>query len=302
MISTYGGWLRNKLNKSTFCTGTIARWDRGFVHKEAPDSNWYLFTAKHCTDQNGDGISDRNLRIKLQDGDEYDVTLVTAGNYDINKDSNVSEDWAIYSLPVNPFKESTDPYVENVYRNMVQYHGREVSTPNDKIPWIYADSNATRDNRPVRLIGYGSLKIMNDNEIAEFKEKYIAALEKAGVTDMSYENTGIENDNGVDYYQMIPASLVFSHSYASKIFDDDQLKLSRCFFRNNNNLCQGWGGNSGGPMIDDSNRLVSIVTRGGYHIGGDNHAQTGGVIYDEHDGTYEQSDVPVGHVYQLMGK
>ncbi|MBR4806327.1 MAG: hypothetical protein IKZ64_00735, partial [Alphaproteobacteria bacterium] len=180
LISTYGGWLRNKLNKSTFCTGTIARWDRGFVHKEAPDSNWYLFTAKHCTDQNGDGISDRNLRIKLQDGDEYDVTLVTAGNYDINKDSNVSEDWAIYSLPVNPFKESTDPYVENVYRNMVQYHGREVSTPNDKIPWIYADSNATRDNRPVRLIGYGSLKIMNDNEIEEFNEKYIAALEKAG--------------------------------------------------------------------------------------------------------------------------
>ena len=292
--------------KYTNCTGTIARWDYGHgpARNGPQDSGLYLFTAKHCTDNDNDGQPDKTLHIKLQNGDKYDATLVAVGDYNINDDSNFSGDWAIYRLPGDPFQESTDPYIANVHKNMRQYTGGTETW--NGIPWIYADSDAiTRDGRPISLIGYGCLTIMSDNEIAKLRQNYIKRLEQAGITDMSYENTGLTDDGGIDLSKKA-AAVVKSMFEERQVFHDNQLKVSKCFFRNRNNLCQGWSGNSGDPLIDNSDRLVGILTRGGNSIGGADHAQSAGYISEDFD-KYTNSaggdgDIPVGRVYQSMGK
>jgi hypothetical protein len=303
------------------CTGTIARWNylHGFARNDSADfkvprldnsqylarkdlsdsdSSLYLFTAKHCTDVDGDGISDKTLHIKLQNGDKFDVTLVKTGDYDITNDSNFYGDWAVYRFPDNSFQESTDPVIQNIAR----YTGDTGSTT---IPWVYADTDAiTRDGRPIDLIGYGCLKIMSDNEIEEYRQKYVRALEKAGITDRSYLNTGLTNDGGIDLSKKAVPILQTYRSY-KEVFGDEQLKVSRCFFRNSNNLCQGWSGNSGGPMIDRSDRLVSILTRGDVNIGGADHAKMAGYVQDfdkDTNSTGGDGDIPLGRVYQLMNK
>ena len=257
------------------CTGTIVKWDHGLTRKDSSDSNLYLFTAKHCTDQDGDGISDKVLHIKLQNGDKLKVTLVETGDYNTKEDSNLYGDWAVYSLP---------------------------DTTKKQMPWIYADSDGRRDGRTIKLIGYGSLKIMSDKEIEEFKQKYLDALKKNGITDMSYENTGLAGDRGMI---LVRGDLIkISAREYKNLFMNDQLKVSKCFFRNNNNLCQGWSGNSGGPMIDNSDRLVAIVTRGPSVIGGYDHATISGYLYEEESGEepgYKDGDIPVERIYEKIG-
>ena len=83
------------------CTGTIAKWNRGLNNKDFSglDDLLYLFTAKHCTDITVEGVPDRQLRIKLQNGDKMDVTLVGLGDYNIVDDYNFDGDWAVYRLP-----------------------------------------------------------------------------------------------------------------------------------------------------------------------------------------------------------
>ncbi|MBP5485471.1 MAG: hypothetical protein J6Y07_02070 [Alphaproteobacteria bacterium] len=264
------------------CTGTIAKWDHGLTHKDSSDSNLYLFTAKHCTDQDGDGISDKVLHIKLQNGDKLKVTLVETGDYNINEDTNFYSDWAVYSLP---------------------------ATANKQISWIYADSDGHRDGRTIKLIGYGTLKIMSDKEIEEFKQKYADYLKEKGVTDMSYENTGLDEYGGVDLtkqqarlFRLELSGGFFSSFYINDLFHDKKLKVVKCFFRNTNNLCQGWNGNSGGPMIDNnSDTLVSILTRVTSVISDHDHAAIGGYLYDDELGEYEDADIPVGRIYEKIG-
>ena len=53
-----------------------------------------------------------------------------------------------------------------------------------------------------------------------------------------------------------------------------ELKVSNCKYSSNGKStnCQIWNGNSGGPIFDDKNAIMGIVTRGNSIIGGEHHA------------------------------
>ena len=286
--------LNLKWKSTVVCTGTIAKWNRGVTRKDSLDWNnlLYLFTAKHCTDHNGDGMPDKSLRIKLQNGDKFDVTLVGTGDYDINKDNNEYGDWAVYSLPVDLIKDPSGQY----HINMISAENME-----NKISWVYADSDGIRDGRNIRLIGYGSLKIMSDEEIKKFKQKYVDFLKENHITNVSYENTGLTDDGGVNLSKFaVVGPLPFSARYYDDLFGDKELKISSCYFKDEYSQCQGWSGNSGGPMIDNLNRLVGILTRGISYIGGRDHAGLSGIRYEEEKKKYVESDIPTERIYKIM--
>ena len=56
--------------------------------------------------------------------------------------------------------------------------------------------------------------------------------------------------------------------------NNSKLKLSHCTYSGTGRKigCQGWGGNSGGPIFDDRGNIMGIHTRGNRIIGGSEHA------------------------------
>ena len=229
-----------------YCTGTIVQGENGKP---------YVYTAKHCIlDENN--LVQSTLRIKLQDGTELNVTKNKVGDFDIATDGNESGDWAVYSI------NKTDvPMVEKIFQLRVDGLGL-------KLPML---SN-------IKLVGYGTLKIMSDKEITEFKDKYIAYLkdkEKIDIQGTEYnygfDSGGIDTlneyvinfiDNNDDYWETLNS-------------DSGRLKVSACeyFFYSGKEIgCQAWGGNSGGAIFDSGNRIMGILTRGNYIIGGEYHA------------------------------
>ena len=94
----------------TYCTGTIVKGFDGYNNTKATAKDKdtiFLYTAKHCTDNDGDGKPDANLKIKLQDGSTYMVKLAYSGDYDISTDKNKRGDYALYTIPGAP---SNIPY------------------------------------------------------------------------------------------------------------------------------------------------------------------------------------------------
>jgi len=229
-----------------YCTGTIVQGKNGKP---------YVYTAKHCIlDENN--LVQSTLRIKLQDGTELNVTKNKVGDFDIATDENESGDWAVYSI-----NKKDVPMVEKIFQLRVDGLGL-------KLPML---SN-------IKLVGYGTLKIMSDKEITEFKDKYIAYLKDKEEIDIQgteynygFVSGGIETqneyvinfiDNNDDYWETLDS-------------DSGRLKVSACeyFFYSGKEIgCQAWGGNSGGPIFDSGNRIMGILTRGNYIIGGEYHA------------------------------
>jgi V8-like Glu-specific endopeptidase len=269
------------------CTGTIAKWNRGLTNKDFSglDDLLYLFTAKHCTDNIVEGVPDRQLRIKLQNGDKIDVRLVGTGDYNLKEEYNFDGDWAVYRLPIDLIKDAAG-----------QYHVNMISAENmkDKIPWVYADADGQQDGRVVNSVGYGALKIMSDKEIEIFKKRYLGYLKNKGitVTDENVLDYGLIDNDAVDYFNDNVFGFINSFirsSYNNVMFNNDELKISNCLFSSDGGKCQGWGGNSGGPVFDDDNRLVGVHTRGYYLVGGERHGRS-------------SKDVTVGNIYRGMNR
>lgn len=274
-----GSWI--------YCTGTIAKWNKGLTNKDFSGlaDDFYLFTAKHCTDNDKDGYPDRELRIKLQNGNKFDVLLVGAGDYNIVDDYNFDGDWAVYRLPVDLIKDASG-----------QYHVNMISAENieKKISWVYADADGQQDGRAVNSVGYGKLKIMSDKEIEMFKKRYLGYLKNRGVTvtDEDALDYGLMDNDAVNYYNGNVSGFINSFirsSYNDVMFNNDELKISNCLFGSNGGKCQGWGGNSGGPAFDDNNRLVGVHTRGYYVVGGEKHGRN-------------SKDITVGNIYREMNR
>ena len=229
-------------NDDIYCTGTIVK---------DTDGRPYLYTAKHCTGDEND-LAQSKLWIKLQDGTELNVTKNKVGDYDIATEENKSGDWAVYSV------NKTDvPMVEKT--NKIKSGSNQL---------VY----------DARVVGYGALKIMSDKEITEFKDKYIAYLtdeegEQIQGTEynLGFVSGGIDTlnneyvinfiDNNDDYWKTLNS-------------DYSRLKVSVCKYSSTGKEvgCQGWVGNSGGPILDDDNRIMGIHTRGNRMIGGKYHA------------------------------
>lgn len=220
-----------------YCTGTIVK-DK--------DGKPYLYTAKHCTGDENDLVLSE-LQIKLQDGRKLKVTKKDTGIYNIKHNVFFKGDWAIYQLGT-----SNVPSVEITDKKSI---GRG--------PFTY-DYDA-------RVVGYGSLKIMSDREISDFKQKYTKYLKDKNknlniITGLLGDGINTENSYFINFIQK---------SEELKYFIDLRaLKVSNCKYSSNGKYtnCQAWGGNSGGPIFDDKNAIMGIHTRGLPIIGGPHHA------------------------------
>lgn len=236
-------------NGYTSCSGTIVK-RQGL---KSDSSGYFLYTAKHCTDYNHDNLPDDALRIKLPDNREFDALLLKYGD-SASEDSAQTSDWAIYSIVSN------DSELENSF--------------------VKLNTSFMRGKHNTRVIGYGHLKIMSDEDIEKFKDEYVQFLINL--------NWGERDDNGnlilsqdSGFYPDGGMRGAYVMMFANKNkFNDDELKVSYCTsFRDASfSDCQGWSGNSGGGAFDDDGDLMWIITLGNYTIGSDEHAGiTGGI-------------------------
>ncbi len=228
-------------NVDPYCTGTIVKGKNGKP---------YLYTAKHCTADKDKAVKP-SLQIKLQDGRKLEVTKNNVGNYDIAKDINFAGDWAVYSI-----EQSNIPMVEKTTKIKI---GREPF----EIPY------------DAKMVGYGALEIMSDKEISEFRNKYIKYLkDKKNVKTKGTEADYGFRDDGISYRNAYVKGFVYSNTAYLKASDYRKLKVSICKYLSTGKAkgCQGWGGNSGGPIFDSDNKIIGIHTRGSGIIGGEHHA------------------------------
>ena len=117
------------------------------------DVGYFLYTAKHCTDRNYDHIADDILRIRLPSGQEFDAKLISQGNYDFEDLATKLGDWAKYRL-LMPDKDSNAKAVLNG-------------------AYVKINGDLARGAHDVRIIGYGRLKIMSDQDIEDFRTDYL---------------------------------------------------------------------------------------------------------------------------------
>lgn len=251
-------------NDTIKCTGTV-------VNK---NGKLYVYTAKHCI-INQSNIPQNQIRVKTQTGQIFTATEYNVGNFYredlVIKDNQRSEpahhisgDWAIYTLDDTnlPSVELTDKLKIKIKDNTLHYDAR--------------------------IVGYGSLKIMNDKEIKDFKQQYIdylkthnkVVLNKDNQKTYGFVDKGINTTNDFVYNFMVFLNKSKRDYYEDMFKNNDMLKVSRCAYTSDGKYhnCQIWGGGSGGAVFDNKDNLMAIHTRGHAYIGGDLHADGVGSI------------------------
>ena len=136
-----------------FCSGTIVK--QNDVYDE-DDAEFFVFTAKHCVDEDRDGVADSRIKIQTYDNKFFIAELTKAG--ELNSDGSTRGDWAVYKITAN----ADDMYVGQT---------KVADGIGDKFAHEVGFRDETRNY--VRLVGYGALPIMSDADIATFKQKYI---------------------------------------------------------------------------------------------------------------------------------
>ena len=154
------------------CTGTIFRDNQDFLLKDAfryetklPVPGLFVYTAAHC-------ITGDRIKIRLQNGKEI-ITERVSGTHSYWNKSVM--DWAVYKIPES--EQNGLSYVDIAY-----------------------GENADAE---LKVIGYGSLAIMSNKEIKDYKQAYIDFL-KSYLAKKTDTNTLIEANcknrkDGMDY-------------------------------------------------------------------------------------------------------
>ena len=202
---------------------------------KGPDGTPYLYTAAHCV-----GKRDR-VYFRLPTGSLRLAYLKNIGNAD-----DAEQDWAILRI-----FEKDIPMVEISNKKQTEY----------------GSENAYR----ARVIGYGGLKIMSDEEITEFKTRYANFLKDKYSADDS-KSLEYEIGGGINPIQsFIDDNIYYYYSLEN---DSKNLKVSNCKYTNHGSAinCQAWSGDSGGGVFDKDDKIMAIHTRGVHLIGGKFHA------------------------------
>lgn len=243
-----------------FCTGTFVHGvdDANSLFNITENSgSVYLFTARHCME------NQNNILFKTQQGKRLEGYILNRGNYSKNGD------WAIYKL-------SDD------VKNNKDFLEKEIGVVNTNTLPVVGEI-------PVKLVGYGHLKIMSDKEIAQFKEFYINYV----VKDIAKSNVYLTNsdvEKRPDFFETNTGGMHMNNVYVTdfisqlsdakrlELFSDTDLKVSYCVYQNNIAVgCQGAGGSSGGAVFDADNNLIGIHNKSSKEIGGLKHM---GAVYD----------------------
>ena len=221
-------------NNINNCTGTIVKENDAI----------YMYTARHCIRHkiNYNNIDDLTVKVKLQNGMIFKV-----------EQSEVSDrkDLAIYKF-----------YLKD--KNAVKNIAITKTNNDDSEDAVYSG---------VRLVGYGALKIMSDEEISDFKKAYEKYLRETVGEKYMLEKHDERGGINVNWVSM-------SNEWPELSNDMDKLKESVCEYsaRQGGVGCQGWHGNSGGPILDQDNRIMAVFSTGYDTIGGEQHARTVGGV------------------------
>lgn len=231
-------------NNDVVCTGTVRTFE----------DHPYVYTAKHCVTVDNVNIGEYIL-VKTQNGKVFKATKNIIGSKDITKvENDRSGDWAIYTVP-DEFK--------------------------DVISTVLSDNGWNPESvYNARVIGYGALKIMSDQEILNFKQKYITYLQNSKITSNRTEPQYGWYQGGVDTQTSYGKSFVTylesaDNVYYKNIFDDGKkLKVSYCTFSGTGvpQGCQIWGGNSGCGVFDNNGNLMGMLTGYDAIVGGTQHS------------------------------
>lgn len=297
-----------KQNGYPYCTGTIISEFKVVDYRR-------VYTAKHCTDVNGDKVVDETITIQTQDGATYKATNKDIlpeeayGNYNIAEDTLYSGDWAKYDLFDTPYDL---PFTTFTTHHSGLQGKLEAGAENSLVsenfllirPQFSVKALFGANNYDAQVVGYGSLKIMSDKEIQDFKDKYTKFLETSlkDAVKKVHKDDGLSademqkkiNDYETDDYNIgIVGDAVYANNpiveefiygalknalsvndFGALFLDNYNLKTSLCQLDVNGYRqgCQSWGGNSGGPIFDKDGRLMGIHTRGLSIIGGKHHA------------------------------
>ena len=127
---------------------------------------------------------------------------------------------------------------------------------------------------------------MSYDELRDLKDIYETYLEVHG---LDFEKNGLfKTSNGQSFvkFDSVEREMMLFKAYAElihdfntgyKVFNDDNLKESKCMYTNDDKAigCQGWNGDSGGGIFDRSGNLMGIATGGTPVIGDTNvpHAE-----------------------------
>lgn len=223
-------------NSVNDCTGTIVK----------ENNNYYIYTARHCIKH--DNWSPNGINSQYEDTEIY----VRLQNNQILKVKRhrveTIGDWVVYKIADKDINAIAD------------FATTKTDNMNSK--------NAVYD---ARVVGYGALKVMSDKEISDFKKAY----EKYLVDEVGEEYM-LKERNSKEGIKVAIGSL--KKEWPELINDVDKLKESVCdyYVRYGADGCQGWQGNSGGPVFDSDGKIMAILTHGQDVIGGDDHARIGG--------------------------
>ena len=244
-----------------YCSGTIIK-RYGLTIK---NTGYFVYTAKHCVSDDRQNVRNQ-ISIETQNGQEFTAELVKVGDYIEEDSATYHGDWAIYRLLPN-----------DVQSNSVFSISKEVGDSYTQIKGMVG-----KQYSDARVIGYGSLPIVSDAEIEDFRTRYLKFLEDQGIDVANADETQL-NDYGV-YNHFISVSKEHNklmskfnkvtewHTFVNTV--DKELKISYCSYSdtmgNHDNMdsCQIWQGNSGGGIFDNDGNLIGIVTRG-YSMVGD---------------------------------
>ncbi len=211
--------------ESGACTGTLT-------------ADGVIVTAKHCVlDENFRTLQPKDLSVRHQIEGPLLLGDIQASGFDIypnmyfDTNMGVVGDWALLG-PRRDVKSDV---------RMAKFSG---NMPVD-----------------VEVVGYGALKVLSDQEIQKIRQEYMKYLRGVSFANrlnpLNYfggESFATTTSTGVDFINRVNAGQI--PNLSPDIFQDSsRLKLSRCVALadpgEEGNLidCQGWGGNSGGPVL-----------------------------------------------------
>ena len=230
---------------NAYCTGTIVKTISGF----------FVVTAKHCVQHEYEGVV-KHVQIRLQNGETRLVKLDSAGDYVSDEYGGpYFGDWAVYKMPKDFVPGILKPWAVSVHKA----GSSESSLFENKI-----------------LAGYGTLKIMSDKEIDDFKKKYEDFIKKheVFVDSNSKQDYGYTDGGGLDTgNELVTYFLTEEQEYWDRLTSDRELKVSWCVYKDGiMKNCQAWSGDSGAPFFNWQNEIVGIHTKGNHDIGGLGHA------------------------------